>query len=203
MSTEIPRALTDVLVDQHRQLLGFVERRLGDRGRAEDVLQAAIVKGLERGGAIRDERSVMAWFYRLLRNAIVDELRRRDVERRALEGAAREAAAAADLGPELEREVCRCLHGLLPTLKDEYGRILRAIDFEGVPAAAFAEREGISPANARVRLHRARKALRHRLELSCGTCAEHGCLDCSCRRPCGRIVVVQRVSAAAKRCCWT
>ena len=181
----LSRVLTDVLVEQHRQLLGFVERRLGDRDRAEDLLQAAIVKGMERSGAVRDEQSVLAWFYRLLRNAIVDELRRRDAERRALEGAAREAAVAADLGPELEREVCRCLDALLPTLRNEYGRILRAIDFEGAPPAAFAAREGISVANARVRLHRARRALRRSLERSCGTCAEHGCLDCSCGRPYG------------------
>jgi RNA polymerase sigma-70 factor (ECF subfamily) len=29
-------------------------------------------------------------------------------------------------------------------------------------------------------VHRARQALRRRLEESCGTCAEHACLDCSC-----------------------
>jgi RNA polymerase sigma-70 factor (ECF subfamily) len=32
-----------------------------------------------------------------------------------------------------------------------------------------------------VRLHRARAALKTRLEQSCGTCATHGCLDCTCR----------------------
>jgi len=34
-----------------------------------------------------------------------------------------------------------------------------------------------------VRLHRARAALREKLVRSCRTCAEHGCLDCSCGRP--------------------
>jgi RNA polymerase sigma-70 factor (ECF subfamily) len=31
-----------------------------------------------------------------------------------------------------------------------------------------------------VRLHRARQALKRELERSCGTCATHGCLDCTC-----------------------
>ena len=176
-------ALLTALVEQHRQFLAFLERRLGDRQRAEDVLQAATLKGLEKSASIRQQDSVTAWFYRLLRNAIADDYRRRDAERRALEGAGREAAIRADRGPELEGEVCRCVNGLLPTLRDDYTRILRAVDLEGATAADFARREGLSAANARVRLHRARRALRRRLEACCGTCAEHGCLDCSCGSP--------------------
>ena len=44
----------------------------------------------------------------------------------------------------------------------------------------WAEDLGITPNNATVRLHRARKALKRELERSCGTCATHGCLDCGC-----------------------
>ncbi|MGZ7100373.1 MAG: RNA polymerase sigma factor, partial [Candidatus Angelobacter sp.] len=40
----------------------------------------------------------------------------------------------------------------------------------------------ITAENAAVRVHRARKALRRQVELPCGTCAEHGCLDCHCQR---------------------
>ena len=47
-------------------------------------------------------------------------------------------------------------------------------------AVARAE-DGITPNLAMVRLHRARRALRLRLEESCRACAAHGCLDCSCR----------------------
>lgn len=31
-----------------------------------------------------------------------------------------------------------------------------------------------------LRLHRARKQLRERLEATCRVCSKHGCLDCSC-----------------------
>ena len=48
---------------------------------------------------------------------------------------------------------------------------------------AFAERHGLTPGNAGVRVFRAREALRKQVVRSCGTCAEHGCLDCTCGQP--------------------
>jgi hypothetical protein len=44
----------------------------------------------------------------------------------------------------------------------------------------YAASAGISSSNAGVRIFRARAALRREVSRSCGTCAEHGCLDCSC-----------------------
>jgi len=43
---------------------------------------------------------------------------------------------------------------------------------------------GVTPNNAAVRLHRARGALKKRLEQTCGTCTQHGCLDCTCQTAC-------------------
>lgn len=63
--------LVEALAESHQQFLGFLERRVGDRALAEDLLQAAYVKGIERGSQIRGEESAVAWFYRLLRNARV------------------------------------------------------------------------------------------------------------------------------------
>ena len=66
------------------------------------------------------------------------------------------------------------------TLKPEYEAALREVDVEGTAVTAFAERHGLSPSNAGVRVFRARQALRQRVRQSCGTCAEHGCLNCTC-----------------------
>lgn len=171
------------LVDNHRRFLAFLERRVGDRATAEEILQSAFVKGLERAGEIRDEERAVAWFYRVLRNALVDHWRARGVEHRALEGLARELADAAEPPPEIAAELCGCFAPLLDALKPEYAEILRRVDLEGTRPLDFASAAGITANNAMVRLHRARKALREQLTLSCRTCAEHGCLDCSCGRP--------------------
>jgi hypothetical protein len=41
----------------------------------------------------------------------------------------------------------------------------------------------LSASNAGVRVFRAREALKKRVTQSCGTCAEHGCVDCTCQTP--------------------
>ncbi|MBI1733985.1 MAG: sigma-70 family RNA polymerase sigma factor [Candidatus Rokubacteria bacterium] len=51
---------------------------------------------------------------------------------------------------------------------------------ENAPVAAVAERLDITPGNAAVRLHRARQALKKRLEAACGTRTAHGCLAGTC-----------------------
>ena len=177
-----PDALA-TLVAEHRRFLGFLERRVGNRAAAEELLQTAYVRSIEHAGDLRDAESAVAWFYRLLRNALVDFYRRRAAEHRAIERQAAEASSAVVEDPELEAAVCECVHGLIPTLRDDYAGILRAVEMEGHSVSRVAEQLGITPGNAAVRLHRARRALRERLRTAFGTCTEHGCLDCTCQRP--------------------
>src|SRR5688572_13291583 len=83
-------ATVQKLVDSHRQFLAFLERRVGSRAAAEDILQDAFVRGMRTVDGLRDEESAVAWFYRLLRNALADYYRRCQAERRALERVAAE-----------------------------------------------------------------------------------------------------------------
>lgn len=173
-----------VLLDNHARFLAFLERRVGSRDVAEDILQDAFVRSLDHAATIRDRESVTAWFYRLLRNAIVDHYRRRGAERRALaELAGTTDEAEPPVDDELMDTVCRCVLDLLATLKPEYATAIRRVDLDGKPVKAFADEAGITPNNAAVRLHRAREALRRELARCCGTCLTHGCLDCTCGTP--------------------
>jgi RNA polymerase sigma factor (sigma-70 family) len=171
-----------VLVENHRAFLQFLERRVGDRALAEDLLQEAFTRNLDRLSDLPDE-GLVPWFYRVLRNAAIDLHRRKGAEQRALAALARELADAAQPAEDLHREICACVGRLAQTLKPEYAQALQAVDVEGTPVKAFAEAAGLTPSNAGVRLFRAREALRRRVAASCGTCAEHGCIDCSCGRP--------------------
>jgi RNA polymerase sigma-70 factor (ECF subfamily) len=173
----------ETLAENHRRFLAFLERRVGDRETAEDILQAAFVRGIERAGEIRDEERTVAWFYRLLRRAVVDHWRSRAAARRGVEALARELEGEAEPAPEVAGKLCGCFEPLLGTLKPEYEEILRRVDLEEVRPVDFAAEAGITANNAMVRLHRARQALREQMSLSCRTCAEHGCLDCSCGGP--------------------
>lgn len=174
------------LVANHRQFLNYIERRVGNRSVAEDILQDAFAKGIEKIETLRDDESVMAWFYRALRNSVIDYYRRRDSASRALGNFMTESLHTAELQDEdLKGNICRCISNLAATLSEDYAEALRRIELEEVPVKQFAEEKGISRSNAAVRVFRARQALRRQLARSCGTCAEHGCLDCSCSRASG------------------
>ena len=180
-SNSLSPAAIQRLVDSHRQFLAFLQARVESRAAAEDILQTAFVRGLERGADVRDEESAVAWFYRVLRNAVIDHYRHRAATGRALEGWGKEFVAHELPEADLKQEICQCVSGLLETLKPDYQAALRIIDLEEGSLNDLAKLAGITSGNAAVRVHRAREALRKQVRTVCGSCAEHGCLDCHCK----------------------
>ena len=169
------------LLQLRRQFLGFIARRVEDPATAEDILQNAFLRLLDSGDQLRESDSAVAWFYRILRNAIIDHYRRRTSEGAALERWVRELESATELEPALEKTTCQCIGGALETLTSAYASLLREVDLGDATLSGYADSQGITAGNAAVRAHRARNALRKQLMRCCGTCATHGCLDCTCR----------------------
>ncbi len=141
MTTPATPDVLEVLVENHRRFLAFLERRVGSRVEAEDILQDAFVRSLDRGDTVRDPEAVIPWFYRLLRNAVIDHHRRRGAEDRALAyaaGTADEAEPGAD--EALRDEVCACVAALVETLKPEYATAIKRVDLDGAAVSEFASR---------------------------------------------------------------
>jgi RNA polymerase sigma factor (sigma-70 family) len=176
-------AVLGVLVASHDRFLGFLERRVKRRDVAEEILQDAFVRGMAHGGGLREDESAIAWFYRLLRNAIVDHMRSESAEQRGLAALAQADGAnpTAEPDPELIDTICACVTNLVGTLKSEYAAAIQRVELDGESLQSFAAAVGITYGNAAVRLFRARQALRRRIEESCGTCGTHGCYQCECR----------------------
>ncbi len=184
MAAEAPEesAPTDeiaaTLVANHREFLAFVQKRVGNAAVAEEILQDAFVRSIDKLDSVRE--TAIGWFYRVLRNAIIDHHRRHAAAERRDEAYAREEELAAERDDELHRVVCKCVAQLADTLKPEYATALRRVEVDGVSVKDYADEAGISSNNAGVRIFRAREALRKQVVRSCGTCATHGCLDCTC-----------------------
>ncbi len=179
-AADIPAPVA-TLLENHRAFLSYLERRIGDRALAEDILQEAFAKVVARPEQAPTDEAVVPWFYRTLRNAAVDQFRRRGAAGRAHEAFARELQTHETPSAEVEGEICACVSRLATTLKPEYAEALQAIEVGGTPVKTFAEGKGLSASNAAVRVFRAREALKKRVTESCGICAEHGCLNCTCR----------------------
>lgn len=181
MATEAPEESAPVediaatLVANHRDFLAFVERRVGNRATAEEILQDAFVRSMDKLDTVKD--TAIGWFYRVLRNAIIDHHRRNAAAERKHEAYAKEQPGEDE---ELQRVVCKCVAQLADTLKPEYAAALKRVEVDGVSVKDYAAEAGISSSNAGVRIFRAREALRKQVARSCGTCATHGCVDCTC-----------------------
>src|SRR5438094_9951069 len=80
--------LVAVLVENRRAFLSFLERRVGHRDTAEDVLQEAFARSLDKV-PLESAESAVAWFYRVLRNAVSDHYRPGGANDRALSVLAR------------------------------------------------------------------------------------------------------------------
>jgi RNA polymerase sigma factor (sigma-70 family) len=165
---------------QRKQFLNFLLRRVDSAETAEDILQSAYTRALEQSPALRNEESAVAWFYRILRNAVIDHYRHRAAEDRALERWARDLASESRPDLQTHEIVCECIGDVLRTMKPVYSEIIRDVDLEGHSLQTFAEKANVTAANAAVRVHRARQVLKKQLQLVCGTCARHGCIDCTC-----------------------
>ena len=175
-------AVHAVMAEIHQDLLRFLTRRLGSEDEAADVLQDFYVKVLRKIGDLRDTEKLRAWMRRVLETTLIDYYRAQGKKRQSeteyhylgIAGLVGDGKDALDL------IVCMCLYKLLPTLKPEYADLLWRADLIGESRERIAAELNISESNLRVRLHRARQALRQRLEETCRTCPIHGYLDCDC-----------------------
>ncbi len=57
---------------------------------------------------------------------------------------------------------------------------IERVELNDVSVRDYAAEQQMTANAAGVRLFRAREALKRRVIQSCGTCADHGCLDCRC-----------------------
>ena len=147
---------------------------------AEDLLQDAFARVVAKPDQAPEGDAVVPWLYRMLRNAAIDRYRRQGVANRALEAFAHELETVETVTADTRNAVCQCVSRLASSLKPEYAEALQVIEIEGLPVKSYAERKGLSAGTAAVRVFRAREALKKRVAQSCGVCAEHGCVDCTC-----------------------
>ncbi len=182
--------LTAALAEGHGGFLRYLSLRLGDRDEAEDVLQEFYLRVLLKAGQIRDPAAPMPWLRRVLKSVAVDHIRRRAAARRAEHAAQTELSVLTAGQSRLDSPpapggdcACPSLEAAVAGLRADYRDILRRLDLQGQSRAEACRALGITPGNARVRLHRARHALKRSLEDSCRSCATRDCLRCGVAAP--------------------
>ena len=173
--------IAPVLIENRRAFLRFLTRHIGSTDMAEEVLQQFYLRAISKSSDIKKRTSVLRWLYRVLSSTLADYYR---AQRASQQGVAEYTRLQATFVNEFTLDpeaVCECFYRLIPALKPEYAVVLQRIDLGGESRAIVAEDLGITLNVIRVRLHRARRALKQALLASCTDCCpEHGFLNCEC-----------------------
>lgn len=177
--SETAQRTIDELLQSRERFVAYVARRVSDPDLAQDIGHDSLVRALKAGPQLRDTEALVPWFYRILRNAVIDLYRKRSVESARLEFRD-ELPEAIDMQSEEGTALCECFRGLLPGLRPEYAQMIDLLELRQEPTDVVAARLGVTAANLKVRRHRARQALRRELEQVCGSCADGSCLACDC-----------------------
>lgn len=168
------------LREHARELRAFVRARV-PADEADDVLQVAAVRAIERADSLSDAERVRPWLYRLHRNVIVDVARSRARRQRLHEQAAFEGSADTEVAPSPGDDApCRCSVNLAQQMNPIHATMLALVDAGDATVAEAARLLGITANNAAVRLHRARAALKETMQQHCGVSSVEDCDDCRC-----------------------
>ena len=158
-------------------MLALAERLLRDRGLAEDVVQESFIRAYDGLAGFEGRSSVESWLHRITVNTALSKLRQ--LKRLAEQ-------SIDDHLPEFDRFDCRVespwshlasveevmesedkrrqVYKTIGELPDSYRVVLQLRDIEEYDTSEVAEFLGISEGNVKVRLHRARAALKKLLE---------------------------------------
>lgn len=138
---------------------------------AEDAVQAAFIRALERIGQLRPGSRFGPWFYRVLRSTCLN-LRRREMLRTHSE-LTDTAASRDDPHREFERGYAReRVLNALGQLPERQRTAVMMYDLEGYDHAEIAKILGIAVGTSRANLHHGRQALRRILGKAPGSGTE-------------------------------
>ena len=165
------------LVREHGPwMLGLSRRLLADEADAEDALQDAWIHAFRGIDAFEGKARLGTWLHRITVNAALMRLRarqrRRDARPIELEGArageglspSEVRARGTDPSTDVEAEEARAaVRRAVDALPPAYRVVFVLADIEGLPMSEVAELAQVTLSAAKIRLHRARRALRGRL----------------------------------------
>jgi RNA polymerase sigma-70 factor (ECF subfamily) len=178
-SNEVPSQNSDELARRlnanRARHLRYLRSRLPSPEDAEDALQDATLKLIRHADMFKKTECPDAWIGVALRNTVIDRYRRAAAQRRLAETLSIEPAASTESEEEDTLTPIACLKAALPSLKNEYAQLLQQVYLGDVSLSDVARHEQLTCNNVAVRLHRARNALRQKMQRQCPICPLEDC----------------------------
>lgn len=161
----------DVWREFESSLRAFIQRRIADPHRADDVLSEVFLRIHRRLHTVEDDERIASWVFAVARNAVTDEYRRSGRRREVLVADPIDEADFPTTGEADENlalsELASCIRPLLRYLPEHHRRALDLVDLQGVSQTEAATREEISISGMKSRVQRARRELRALIDECC------------------------------------
>jgi RNA polymerase sigma-70 factor (ECF subfamily) len=157
-----PRALAELVQRHGGWATRFVERLTGSRDTAEEVVQSAFLRVWEGSGRWERRSRFSTWFYRVLHNLGIDQLRRRRAVVEALDESLVDGAPTPEQSIE-SRDRAERVRRALDALPERQRAAIVLSHYEECSQAEAAAILGISEGALESLLSRGRAALRKRL----------------------------------------
>jgi RNA polymerase sigma-70 factor (ECF subfamily) len=141
-----------------RALYAFIYRKVGNREAAEDLTSDVFMKALTHLDPTREEHSIVAWLYRVARNAVTDYWRQGHGGRVVvLEEARLPYTPPPAMDTVHQDHTAARARALLDQLPENYRTVLAYRVLERTSVTETARRMGTSEGNVKVLQHRALK----------------------------------------------
>jgi RNA polymerase sigma-70 factor (ECF subfamily) len=171
MGTETARfVFEDVAQELSGPLRRYLERLVGNRATADDLVQETLVKIARALPGFEGRSSVKTWAFTIATRVATDHFRRPHSRAQMVE--VDESAPVLVSDSEIDQrlvidEMNSCVREVIDSLPEDYRMALVLHDLEGQTAAQTAEIVGCSLATAKIRIHRARLRLKEALNEQC------------------------------------
>jgi RNA polymerase sigma-70 factor (ECF subfamily) len=181
-------AFEDVAQELSGPLRRYLERLVGNRATADDLLQETLLKIARALPDFEGRSSVKTWAFTIATRVATDHFRRPHSRAQMVEIDETESAHVLDA--EIDQrlvidEMSSCVREVIDSLPEDYRTALVLHDLEGQTAAQVAEIAGCSLATAKIRIHRARRRLKEALNQECSFYRdEENVFRCDRKREC-------------------
>lgn len=159
----------EVAQELSQPLLRYLNRYVGDREAADDLLQETLLRTARGLPEFAGRASLRTWAFSIATRVAADYFRK--PERRLHILAVDEATTSYDTRNMDERlivdEMNACVRRVIDSLPEDYRAALVLHDLEDLTAQQIAEICGCSLATAKIRIHRARLRLKAALQEGC------------------------------------
>lgn len=168
----------------HKELYGFILKRVKDTDISKDILQDVFVKIHQKLSTLKDTDRLASWIYQITRNSILDYFRKEKIK-----------MPLTDIFQELQEEevfnaeLGKCLKPMIAQLPENYREAIVQTELGNFSQKEYADKAGISYSGAKSRVQRARQQLHELFNECCsieadkyGNITKHVCKKgCGCQ----------------------